>query len=487
MSVSDVLDEVRHCDFGDVRLNDRLNCVVERLSQKPNMSIPAACANRAEMEATYRFFNNDKVSADAILDSHARASIERIRNVKVALLVQDTTEIDLSRPDSIVQGAGPLNSDVQLGALYHPMMAFDSTGIPLGTVWHKRWVRESIHQELTQKEKDKIRKTLPVEEKESFRWIEGVRKAKEIANDCPDTCCVCIADSEADIYELFAESRQTDHGELHFLVRGCHDRVIYAPTTGGDKGTKHKIIDYVMATPVVASQMIDISKRECKDKTTKKKRKAAREARTAEVEIRAASVMIAKPSQCNSTYAETVTVNIVMVQEINAPAGEEPIQWILITTLPIDTEDDVQLIIQYYCYRWQIEVYFRTLKSGCRIEERYFARLARLEKCFAVYVIIAWRILYMCRLSHECPDMSCEVVFTPSEWKAVTAIVKREVPTEPPSLNEMVKMVASLGGYVIRNKTRPGTQTLWLGLQRVHDLSTAWKNFGPESPNQKKF
>ena len=133
-------------------------------------------------------------------------------------------------------------------------------------------------------------------------------------------------------------------------------------------------------------------------------------------------------------------------------------------------------------YGWQSEVYFRTLKSGCRIESRYFKRLGRLFNCLAVYSIVAWKVLYLCRLSRECPDLDCEVVFAPSEWRSVyMAIRKKTPPTKPPTLNEIVRMIASLGGYVIRKSTRPGTQTLWLGLQRLHDLSTAWEIFGPDS------
>ncbi len=115
--------------------------------------------------------------------------------------------------------------------------------------------------------------------------------------------------------------------------------------------------------------------------------------------------------------------------------------------------------------------------------------MGRLENCLAVYLVVAWKILYLCRLGRDCPDLDCELVFTPSEWKAVYMIVKHQAPpATPPTLNEMIRMIASLGGYVIRKKTNPGTQTLWLGLQRVHDLSRAWTSFGPGSyPPNKNF
>jgi hypothetical protein len=143
----------------------------------------------------------------------------------------------------------------------------------------------------------------------------------------------------------------------------------------------------------------------------------------------------------------------VLVEETCTPEGEIPIRWYLLTTLPIDTVEAVSSVIEYYCTRWQIEIYFRTLKSGCKIEERYFERFTRLENCMAIYAIIAWRILYLCRLGEECPDVSCEVAFGPSEWKPIVKVVKRIEPSEPPSLSAMIKMVASLGGYVIRSNT----------------------------------
>jgi hypothetical protein len=173
-------------------------------------------------------------------------------------------------------------------------------------------------------------------------------------------------------------------------------------------------------------------------------------------------------------------VNLVLVEETNTPDGCIPIQWLLVTTLPIDTSEHIKEIVQAYCHRWKIEIYFRTLKSGCRIERRQFEKLSRLLNCHAVYCIVAWRIMYLCYFGRECPDLDCEIIFEPSEWKAVYMTVHRKHPPEtPPRLNEMIRMVASLGGYVMRNSTHPGTQTLWIGLQRVHDLATGWQAFGP--------
>jgi len=468
-----LLEELSEARFGDLRLSKRLGKIADCLEKKPNLSIPGATEKRAEMEAAYRFFDNGKVTPVAILEPHVAATRQRIAAAEVVLLVQDTTELDLTRPDQQVQGVGPLDCETRFGMHYHPLIAFRPDGLCLGSLWSKTWAREAIVKR-TEAEKVKQRKAKPIEEKESIRWLEGVRAAREVAEACPQTQCVCVADSEADIYELFTEPRAfRDGGELHLLIRACQDRAL--------SEAEGCLLAAARATPCLAHNSVDVSARRPKIRIREIKREAASEARIAEVEIRATTVTLQPPPRPDRKLL-AVTINVVLVEEVNPPAGAEPIQWLLITTLPISNVNEVLLIVQYYPIRWQIEVYFRTLKSGCRVESRYFERVGRLSNCLAVYSIVAWKILYLCRLSRECPDLDCEVVFEPAEWKAVyMAVRSKELPTTPPSLNEIVRMIASLGGYVIRKSTQPGTQTLWIGLQRLHDLATAWKVFGPET------
>lgn len=463
-----------HAQFGDRRLTKRLVTIAERLSSKPNMSIPAAMNGRAEMEAAYRFFDNPKVTPEAITAPHFAATLERIRHTNVALLVQDTTEIDVTRPEQQVEGAGPMDSESRFGAFYHPLFAFDANGLPLGTVWSTCWVRETIETNLAPAEKQKRNKQIPIEQKESMCWVNGARAAREAAEACPQTQCVCIADSEGDIYEHFAElSKEGTKGELHLLVRACQNRAL--------TNDHRHLLEAVRATDCLYQSQVDVSGRDAKTKVEKRPRQLSREARVAEIEIRATTVTLRPPWRPDRKLP-SVTVNVVLVEETKAPPGDVPIQWILVTTLPINDVDQIKAIVRYYTIRWQLEIYFKTLKSGCRIESRYFERLGRLLNCVAVYTIVAWKVFYLCRLSRECPDLSCEVIFDPSEWKPVYMAVRRvDPPTIPPTVNEMVRMIASLGGYVIRKSTQPGTQTLWFGLQRLHDLSTAWNAFGPDT------
>ena len=471
MSVS-LKDEVRDAALGDQRLTKRLGKVIEQLGAKPTMSVPAATRGRAEMEAAYRFFDNDKVSPGKILQPHIEATRERISQAEIALLVQDTTDIDLTRPNQQVKGAGRLEGDTRRGVFYHPLLAFNSHGLPLGVAWQKNWTRSKIKKKRTKLERDRENRTKAIEKKESFRWIEGMRAAHEVAEACPRTTCVCIADSDADVYELFCEPRSTFRGELHYLVRACQNRITGAPQAN--------LLDATRGTPCLFQCSVNVRARTAKLMTETRKRQETRGARIAELEVRATTVTVRPPYRKGRKLPE-VTLNVVLAEESHPPDGAIAIQWILVTTLPIDNPEQVQQIVSYYSTRWQIEVYFRTLKSGCRIEGRQFETLDRLLNCLAVYSIITWKIMYLCHLGRECPDLDCEIIFDPSEWKSVYMTVRQQdPPSDPPSLNEMIRMIASLGGYVIRRSTQPGAQTLWFGLQRVHDLSTAWETFGPD-------
>lgn len=472
-------DEVLGADFGDQRLDRRLVMIVEELGAQPNRSIPAATDGRAEMEAAYRFFDNDKVSPEKILAPHVAATIERIRQCPTVLLVQDTTELDLTRPSCQVHGAGPIDSESRRGALHHPLIALTIDGVPLGTAWQKNWARETIQTSLTKSEKAMRRQATPIEQKESIRWIEAQRAARDIAATCPNTQCICVSDSESDIYELFSEPRVAEHtadseqspGVLDLVIRAGQDRC----TTTGDW------LSDTRNTEELFSDSVKVSARVSRVGMRSSARTASRDFRTASVAVRATTVTL-KPPYRPDRNLPPVTVNLVLVEETDAPKGCEPIRWLLVTTLPITTIAEVQHVVKVYCLRWQIEVYFRTLKSGCRVEERQFETLRRVENCLAVYSIIAWRVMYLCYLGRECPELSCEVVFAPSEWKSIYHIHSRgQVPPQAPSLNEMIRLIASFGGYVIRPKTHPGTQTLWLGLHQLHCFALSWDAFGPDS------
>lgn len=471
-----LLSEVSECEFGDARLENRLPKIIDRLGHHPTLSLPAALKTRKELDAAYEFFDNDKVTPERILKTHRDRALERVMQQKVVLLVQDTTELELTRPKQQIAGAGPLSANSRYGAYLHPLVAYSTERVNLGTLWHKSWARESIDTERTAKEKSKALEQIPIEEKESFRWLQGQREAFKVAEMAADTQCVLVCDSEADIYEVFSEPRETSHGRpLELLIRGCQDRA--TDVTG-----KH-ILDTVRQTEVLAERTIEISSRKAKTKVETRTRAKTRGERTAIVEVRACSVTLRPPSRPDRKLP-AVTINVVLVEEACPPDGEDPIHWLLLTTLPIDNLEQVITIIDYYCCRWPIENYFKILKSGCRVEERQFETLARELNAIAVYMMVAWRLQMLCHLGRECPEMPCDVFLEESEWKSVYIIVTdQSPPTEPPSINEMIRMIASLGGYVPRKTTQPGYQTLWIGMQRMRDFATGYETFGPGAKN----
>jgi hypothetical protein len=194
-----------------------------------------------------------------------------------------------------------------------------------------------------------------------------------------------------------------------------------------------------------------------------------------------------RPPPRSDRQLPAVAVNVVLVREDNPPPGESAVEWVLMTTLPIDTPEQVRLVVEYYCVRWNIEILFRTLKSGCRIERRRLEHVERVLPCLMMYPIVAWRTMFVCRMGRACPDADCQTLFEPSEWKAVWAAVHRKKPPEKrPRLSEMVHLIAQLGGYVEHPTHEPGSQTVWIGLQRMHDLAWAWDTFGPEAKIKKR-
>lgn len=473
-----VMDEMKTADLEDKRLNQRLKAVLSQLAEHPTASIPGAFdGGHAEMTAAYRLFDNEKATFDKILEAHANATLERIAAQQVVVLAQDTSEIDMTRPQQQVVGAGPLDNGARQGALLHALHAFTTDGTPLGTVHAMPWTRdeESTCAGLTRAE----RAATPLEEKESRRWVTTLEHAEQVAQQSPTTQCVCVADSESDIYEVFATG-MAEGTCVDWIVRAAQDRAILCENGAGDH-----LCERLLGCDVLFNETIHVRGRNAKIACETRGRRQPRESREAEVEVHATQVTFRPPWRPDGKLTP-VTVNAVLVREPNPPAGDVAVEWLLLTSLPIEDEADVRRVIQMYCVRWMIEIFFRVLKSGCRVENRRFQEIDRMLTCLAVYMIVAWRTLYVCRLGRSCPDIPCDAVFEPAEWKAVWKVVRCEdPPPDPPPLGEMVRLVAQLGGYVNRKRPDPpGPQTIWLGLQRMHDFAICWQMFGPDARNQ---
>jgi hypothetical protein len=437
-----VVEEMATADPHDDRLNKRLELLLSQLAAHPTASLPAACGGYAEITAAYRFFDNDKVGFDGVLRPHLDRTRERIAAQPVVLLVPDTTEIDLTRPERQVQGAGPLDGGTRRGALLHVICAFTPDGTPLGVVQAIPWTRDDDEPRNAAMTRGQ-RAATPIEEKESFRWKLSMQQAIEEADRCPRNRIIYVADSEADIDEVIARGMEGSHA-ADWIVRSCQDRALVDDSE--DAVVRDYLREEVLAAPVLTSQALEVRGRKPKLACEDRGRRQPRRSRRAVVEVRAARVTLRAPDR-QAGQLPDVTVNAVLVTEAAPPEDDIAVQWLLLTSLPIDDVEQVRLIIEYYCTRWMVEIFFRTLKSGCRVEGRRFERVDRLLPCLAVYLIVAWRTLYVCRLGRSCPEISCEAVFAPEEWQSVYQVVRRERPPKrPPKLQEMVRLVAQLGG-----------------------------------------
>jgi len=464
-----IMEEMQTADLRDKRLERRLNKLLDSLSKSSTASIPGACNDRAEMVAAYRFFDNEKIEFENVLEPHIDATYKRIAEQAVVLMVHDTTELDLTRPASQMQGTGPLHQGKRCGALLHPLIAFTTDGTPLGTAYAEAWSRQSHSDKpkLSANQRRVACNGKPLSQKETYRWLQTAKQCQTIKAHCPDTQLIMVADRESDITEVIDYCSSQD--DFDWVIRGGVDRIL-SKSKQSEASTK------------VRDKLLE-------GKTRLKKKMRIR----SRVSWGSASLKHHPSQACGKVSlndprrsvgqrkVDGVTVNAVLVGEIDPPEGVQPVEWLLLTSLPIESVQQLEAIIDHYEKRWVIELYFKVLKSGCKIESRRFEHMDRFLPALALYMIVAWRSLHVCRVSRTMEDSSCELIYEKAEWQSVWQIVKRSPPPKrPPRLMEMTKIVAQLGGYVNRkNSGPPGPQTMWIGLQRMHDIASCWNAFGP--------
>jgi hypothetical protein len=458
-------EELTGIDLGDQRLNKRCGRVLERLAADPQASINGACHGWAETHAAYQFFDHDAVDEHQILAPHRQATLQRMKSSPVVLLVQDTTELDYTRIKGKLAGAGPLDKQYRRGFYDHVQVAFTPQRLCLGVMSMHLWARNDETFDTC-----KQRKYTPLEEKESYRWLEGYRNACQIAEELPTTQIVSISDREGDIYECFLEAEQPGPPRrADWIIRASANRNLPERDPAAGNFCYCKLFDAIGKAPVLGKRIVRVPK------TPKHK------ARKAKVTIRTQCIGLKPPHRAGGRLPDTA-VNVVLVKEETPPDGEEPLVWLLLTSLPIDRFADVLRVIDYYACRWQIEVYFRVFKVGCKVEEIQLEKAERLRPCLSLYEIVAWRVLYVTMLGREVPELPCSALFTDEEWKSAWMICTDKVPPKrPPRLKVFLPMLAELGGYNGREHDGPpGPKALWIAVRRMADFALAWSTFGPK-------
>ena len=436
----------RNYQLGDARLEKRLDRLVERFSQVPAQSIPQVFGEWSDTKAAYRFFANPKVTHEALVAGQREETRQRIkeRGEQTVLMVQDTTSFDFKHHPN-TEGMGPLDNEYMRGFWAHSTLAVSAIGVPIGLWKQQVWVRDEAE---TGKRHQRHQRAF--EEKESHKWVEGLPEAKALGEE---TRLIGVCDREAHIYEFFAAC--VSRG-LDFIVRASKGRSF---TTA-----EQPLFAAIAQQPAQAEYILEL------------KRRPDREARQAQVEIRFARFPIREANRADTGYAE-LTLGVVEVREPHPPPGEEAVQWVLLTTLSVDTLEQAYQVVEWYSMRWLIERFHYVLKSGCRLEERQLSTRLALERLLGVFNLVAWRLLWLTHQARQTPDASCLLALSQDEWQALYAHIHQtaSIPELPPTLRQATRWIAQLGGFLGRKSDgEPGAKVLWRGWMRLQDIVVMW-------------
>jgi hypothetical protein len=459
--------------LGDARWSRRL--VESARVQARNPLSPftgAAQGDRALVKGYYRFIDQPDDSAltvENILAPHREQTLRRMQAEATVLCIQDGTDLNF---DGLAEceGLGLIGSNqtnaTTRGLHLHSTLAVNEEGVPLGVLRLQFDAPTARAPEDTRPAYE-----IPIEEKETYAWLLGLRDLRSAAATMPHTRVVSVMDRGADIFELFDEWRRDLSVDL--LVRAQHNRGIT-----GDK----KLFDAVCASEPRLKLELLIGRKSARPKRSKQKAQPARKARTASVTLRYQKIELAPPFYHRDKAS--VPLSIIHVGEEDPPAGVTPIKWFLLTTLELRSPEQALRCVEWYCLRWRTEDWYRVLKNGCEIEELGHTSAERLGRAVAMHAVIAWRIMLMTLLGREDPQLPPDVLFSDLELQVLHAYAqrRRDLPA-PTSLKNAVLIVASMGGYLRRKSDPPpGHQLLWRGYIQLHTMCIGYslRDTGPD-------
>lgn len=422
------MDEFGEAQTGDKRLTKRLVKLAARLGDAPSASIPGACNGRSETQAAYRFLDQaraDKrgLSWEKVLAPHLARTEERMAAHPVVLCLQDTTELDFNGQD--IDGLGSLSYEAQRGMYLHPTYAVTPQRLPLGIVDAWMWAR-------------------PLDTMESLRWIEGYERVAEQAKRLPDTRLVYVADREADILALMQRAHALAH-PADYLLRAQHNRCL---PQGG------KLWEATLASEPLGEIHFTLPAR------------TGQRARAVSQAVHVCTVSLPDGQD------GTMPVTCLIARETDAPAGQKPIEWRLLTNRSIASLAEAAELLEWYRCRWEIETLFHVLKNGCRVEALQLGEIKKLEVALVIYLIVAWRLAHLTRLARDKPDLPASEVFDQIEWQSAWLVAEKTPPKKTPTVREVVRQIAMLGGFLGRKGDgEPGVKTLWQGFARVSSFA----------------
>lgn len=454
-------NEFLSVDLGDERLNKRLSIISERFAQAPLSPINHACGDWKETKAAYRFFNNDKIAYQDITRSHTAATKERCRDYSTVLAIQDTTYYNYSQHPQ-TKGLCRLTSNklshvddhVTLGLVMHSTFIVGTDGLPLGIAYQKNYSRPQA-EAMDAKAKKYRYNHLPTDQKDSYRWVEALENTVENLKDIQSRV-VTICDREGDIYDLLLRAKQL---EAPFLVRANYNRTINKKSTYA-RIAGEKLWDVLQRQKCVEKIEVQIPKQKKYN------------ARIASCEVRFSNFTMNIPkNHCEGKLKNPSNLNLcaVYVSEPNCPEGYEPIDWMLITNIPILDRKQAMEIVGWYSLRWRIETWHKVIKSGLQVEECRLSTSERLIRYLTVMSIVAWRIFWVTMIARVAPNVSCRIFLTEFEWKilAVKFVKNSKRKQQEPTLEQSIQWIAQLGGFLARKGDKqPGITHIWRGMKK---------------------
>lgn len=466
--------EFGQAELGDERLTKRLIKIAEDRSQRPDASyLEAVGGARDAVKGFYSFVDSkrESVTPEAILETHRERTIERIMAQQTVLVVQDTSDLNFSTRHH-TKGLGFIGTNQTeaetRGLKLHSSLALTTDGIPLGVLKSVCYAPERVG--------DLGKQSIgrPIEEKKSFRWLEGHRDLVEVAKKSQSTRFLDVMDREADIFELFLDAEAT-RKRVGLLVRAKYNRKL--------EDQERKLFDELRANQNTTEMEIVVPRQRWKKAKQGKPEKKGMPARRAVLTVSYQQINI-KSTRSDFRSKPPITLWAVYAREENPPQGAKPISWFLLTTEAVESAEDAAKIIEFYKKRWRIEEWHRVLKSGCKVQEHQHETAERLKRVIAIDAVLAWRIQLLTLLGREVPDLPCNVFFDEWEVKVLDALKKKEGKDKrgaPLTLGEAIILVAKQGGYLARKSDPPpGTESIWKGLIRLSDLTTGYRLATPE-------
>lgn len=444
-------EEFRSAPLGDPRRSARLERIGEALARDPASSFPEAMGSEGQLEALYRFLNNDAVNIGSILQPHTSMTTSRCRALKDVLVLHDTTSFEFSGRR---QGLGRLHSrSARQGFFLHASLVVSTARDPLGVVAAQTWARRS--QPRGRANKRGLRRD-PT--RESLRWARGV-VAAERALSRP-SCAVHVMDREGDNYDLFTYLQAE---AIRHVIRLAHNRNLI--------GTSVKLKDRARAAHHVLYRDVNLSARPKMRELDGKAIHRPRDARSAKLAVSAVAVEIRRSNNHSPDVPASLAVNVVTVTEQDCPHGSDPVAWFLVTTEPIKTRAQIEFIVDAYRARWVVEEFFKALKSGCRFEQRQLESYQSIEAALGLFLPIAVRLLALRGAARAEPTGPCRTL-SPRQLAILRTQTTRKMSAKPTN-EEATMALGELGGH-LRSNGPPGWAILGRAMERLLVMEIGW-------------